>query len=159
LLGHSYGALCALDASLLTRNVRKLVLYEPPIDVSDEKINPPGLIDQLKALLEAGEREGVVATMLREAAGVPPEVVQYMRSLPAWQARVAAAHTIPRELRTQEAHRFDPEGFESLEVPTLLLVGGNSPSAFEKAVSDFQRISGSCELRLYGVLRSSSWQT
>jgi pimeloyl-ACP methyl ester carboxylesterase len=162
LLGHSYGALCALEASLLTRNVRKLVLYEPPIDVSDEKINSPGLIDRLKALLEAGEREGVVATMLREAAGVPPEVVEYMRSLPAWQARVAAAHTIPRELRAQEAHRFDPEGFESLEVPTLLLVGGNSPSAFEKAVkavSDFQRISGSCVLRLYGVLRGSSSQT
>jgi len=133
LMGHSYGALCALEASLLTRNVRKLVLYEPPIDVTDEKINPPGLIDRLEALLEAGEREGVVATMLHEAAGVPPEVVEYMRSLPAWGARVAAAHTIPRELRAQEAHRFEPERFENLEVPTLLLVGGESPSAFEKA--------------------------
>ena len=133
LLGHSYGAICALEASLLTPNVRKLVLYEPPIDVTDEKINPPGLIDRLEALLGAGEREEVVATMLREAAGVPPEVVEYMRSLPAWRARVAAAHTIPRELRAQEAHRFDPERFGSLEVPTLLLVGGESPSAFEKA--------------------------
>ena len=133
LVGHSYGALCALEASLLARNVRKLVLYEPPIDVTDEKINPPGLIDRLEALLGAGEREEVVATMLREAAGVPPEVVEYMRSLPAWRARVAAAHTIPRELRAQEAHRFDPERFGSLEVPTLLLVGGESPSAFEKA--------------------------
>jgi hypothetical protein len=33
-----------------------------------------------------------VATMMREVAGAPPEVVEYMRSLPAWQARVAAAH-------------------------------------------------------------------
>jgi len=133
LVGHSYGALCALEATLLTPNVRKLVLYEPPIDVTEEKLNPPGLIDRLEVLLEDGEREEVVATMLREAAGVPPEVVEYMRSLPAWQARVAAAHTIPRELRAQEAHRFDPERFESLEVPTLLLVGGDSPSGFEKA--------------------------
>src|SRR5207253_10380171 len=31
LLGHSYGALCSLEASLLTKNIRKLVLYEPPI--------------------------------------------------------------------------------------------------------------------------------
>jgi pimeloyl-ACP methyl ester carboxylesterase len=135
LLGHSYGAVCALEASLLTPNVRKLVLYEPPIDVTDEKINPPGLIDRLEALLEAGDREGVVATMLREAAGVLPEVVEYMRSLPAWGARVAAAHTIPRELRAQEeAHRFDAERLGSLEVPTLLLVGGDSPSAFDKAI-------------------------
>src|SRR5918998_1211125 len=29
LLGHSYGALCALEAALLSRNIRKLVLYEP----------------------------------------------------------------------------------------------------------------------------------
>src|SRR5687768_6369257 len=31
LLGHSYGALCALEAALRTDNVRRLVLYEPPI--------------------------------------------------------------------------------------------------------------------------------
>jgi pimeloyl-ACP methyl ester carboxylesterase len=133
LLGRSYGAICALEASLLTPNVRKLVLYEPPLDVTDEKITPPGLIDRLEALLGAGDREGVVATMLREAAGVPPDVLEYMRSLPAWGARIAAAHTIPRELRAQEAYRFESKRLESLEVPTLLLVGGESPSAFEKA--------------------------
>ena len=71
--------------------------------------------------------------MLREVARVPPEAVEYMRSLPAWQARVAAAHTIPRELRAQEAYRFDPERFGDLRVPTLLLIGGESPSTFEEA--------------------------
>lgn len=133
LLGHSFGALCALEAALLTRNVRKLVLYEPPMDVTGEQINPPGVVDRLEALLEAGDRDGVVATMLREVAGVPPEAVEYMRSVPAWQARVAAAHTIPRELRAQEAYRFDPERFGDLEVPTLLLIGGESPTTFEEA--------------------------
>jgi pimeloyl-ACP methyl ester carboxylesterase len=133
LLGHSYGALCALEAALLSRNVRKLVLYEPPMDVSGEGINPPGIVDRLEAMLEAGERDGVVATMMREVAGAPPEVVEYMRSLPAWQARVAAAHTIPRELRAPEAYRFDPERFRDLEVPTLLLIGGDSPATFEEA--------------------------
>jgi pimeloyl-ACP methyl ester carboxylesterase len=133
LLGHSYGALCALEAALLTRNVRNLVLYEPPIDVTDEKINPPGVVDRLEALLEAGDRDEVVATMLREVAGVPPGAMEYMQSLPAWQARVAAAHTIPRELRAQEAYRFDPERFRDLRVPTLLLIGGESPPTFEEA--------------------------
>jgi pimeloyl-ACP methyl ester carboxylesterase len=133
LLGHSYGAVCALEAALLTRNVRKLVLYEPPMDVTDEQINPPGVVDRLEALLEAGDRDGVVATMLREVARVPPEAVEYMRSLPAWQARVAAAHTIPRELRAQEAYRFEPERFGDLRVPTLLLIGGDSPASFEEA--------------------------
>ena len=38
LLGHSYGALCALEAALFTRNVRKLVLYEPTVNVTDEAV-------------------------------------------------------------------------------------------------------------------------
>ena len=42
LLGHSYGALCALEAAPLTRHVRKLVLYEPPMDVTDEQIPARG---------------------------------------------------------------------------------------------------------------------
>src|SRR5918995_5182698 len=66
LLGHSYGALCALEAALLTRNVRKLVLYEPPMDVSGEGINPPGVVDRLEALLEAGERGEGGGTFMRE---------------------------------------------------------------------------------------------
>lgn len=133
LLGHSGGALYALEAALLTRNVRKLVLYEPPIEVTGEGIIPPGVVDRLEAMLEAGDREGVVATMLREVAGVPPEGVEYMRSLPVWEARVAAAHTIPRELRTGETYRFDPERFRNLAIPTLLLLGGDSPAIFEEA--------------------------
>src|SRR5688572_24310787 len=31
LLGHSYGALCSLEAAVLARNLRRLALYEPPI--------------------------------------------------------------------------------------------------------------------------------
>jgi pimeloyl-ACP methyl ester carboxylesterase len=132
LLGHSYGALCALEAALLTRNVRKLMLYDPGIEVAGQEIYPPEVIERLEALLEAGDRDGVVATTMREVAGLPPETVEYMRSQPAWQARVAAAHTIPRELRAVKAYDFDPERFGDLGVPTLLLGGGESPVALRK---------------------------
>ena len=71
--------------------------------------------------------------MAREVAGVPPEMVEYLRSQPVWQARVAAAHTIPRELRAVKAYRFDPERFRGLGVPTLLLSGGESPPPFREA--------------------------
>ena len=30
-LGHSFGGVCALEAALLTANIRRLILYEPPI--------------------------------------------------------------------------------------------------------------------------------
>ena len=139
LLGHSYGALCALEAALLTRNVRKLVLYDPGIEVAGEEIYPPEVIERLEALLEEGDREGVVATTMREVAGLPPETVEFMRSQPAWQARVEASHTIPRELRAVKAYGLDPGRFADLRVPTLMLNGGNSPAALRmagKAVDD-----------------------
>ena len=53
--------------------------------------------------------------------------IELLRSLPAWAGRVAAAHTIPREMRAEEGYRFDPERFRELRTPTLLLVGGDSP--------------------------------
>jgi pimeloyl-ACP methyl ester carboxylesterase len=133
LLGHSYGALCALEAALLTTNVRKLVLYEPGIEVAGEQIYPQEVIERLEALLGAGDRDGVVATFMREVAGLPPETVEHMRSQPTWQALVSAAHTIPRELRAGKAYRLDPERLGDLGVPTLLLSGGESPAALRKA--------------------------
>jgi pimeloyl-ACP methyl ester carboxylesterase len=133
LLGHSYGALCALEATLLAGNVRKLVLYDPGIEVAGQEIYPHEVIEQLEALLGAGDRDGVVATTMREVAGLPPETVEYMRSLPVWQARVHAAHTIPRELRAVKAYGLDPERFGDLGVTTRLLSGGDSPAALRKA--------------------------
>ena len=132
LLGHSYGALLALEAALLTSNIRKLVLYDPGMEAGDE-IYPHEVIEQLEALLEAGDRDGVVATTMREVAGLSSETVEHLRTLPVWQTRVAAAHTIPRELRAVKAYRFDPERFRHLEVPTLLLSGGSSPAALRRA--------------------------
>ena len=41
-------------------------------------------------------------------------------------ARSSATHTITRESRA-EAARFDPEQAATITVPTLMLVGGDSP--------------------------------
>jgi pimeloyl-ACP methyl ester carboxylesterase len=133
LLGHSYGALCALEAALLASNVRQLVLYDPGIEVAGQEIYPYEVIERLEVLLGAGDRDGVVATTMREVAGLSPETVEYMRSQPVWRARVDAAHTILRELRAVKAYSLDPERFRDLGVPTLLLSGGDSPAALRKA--------------------------
>jgi pimeloyl-ACP methyl ester carboxylesterase len=138
-LGHSYGALCALEAALLTRNVRKLVLYEPGMNVTGEQIYPPGFIDRLDALLEAGDRDGVISTMFRDLVRMSQEEVEYLRSLPAWHERVKAAHTVPRELHADEHYHFVAERFKSLSTPTLALEGSDSPAflkAADKAVDE-----------------------
>jgi pimeloyl-ACP methyl ester carboxylesterase len=49
------------------------------------------------------------------------------RALPAWQARIAAAHTITREVRAELGAVLDPAEAANMTVPTLPLVGGDSP--------------------------------
>ena len=126
-LGHSYGAVCALEATLRTPRVRRLVLYEPPLPVGIE-IYPPGLIERLDQLLAAGDRDGVVATFFREVVRMPEAELDIVRADPSWEARVAAAHTIPRELRIADAYDPDFERFATVRVPTLLLLGGDKPA-------------------------------
>jgi pimeloyl-ACP methyl ester carboxylesterase len=134
LLGHSYGALCALEAALLTRNLHKLVLYEPPIPTPGMIINPQGVIDRLQAQLEAGDREGVLTTFFRQVVRMPPHELERFSSLPAWQARLASAHTIPREMWAEEEYEFKAQRFKHLHTPTLLLLGGDSPDIFRAAI-------------------------
>jgi pimeloyl-ACP methyl ester carboxylesterase len=72
LIGHSFGGLCALEAALLTRNIRKLVLYEPPLPLPGVTLNPEGTLDRLEALLDEGDREGVLTTFMGEVVRMPP---------------------------------------------------------------------------------------
>jgi pimeloyl-ACP methyl ester carboxylesterase len=135
LLGHSFGALCALEAASLTRNIRKLILYEPAIPLPGVPLYPEGVIDRLQALLDAGDREGMLTTFLGELVGMSPHEIEQMRSSPAWPARLAAAHTLPRESWAEERYTFDAQRFKVLQTPTLLLTGGDSPQ-FLKAATE-----------------------
>jgi pimeloyl-ACP methyl ester carboxylesterase len=133
-IGHSYGGLCALEAApVLGAKLHKLVLYEPPMNVSDVPIASPEVIDRLETVLATEGREAFVTTFMRDLVGVPPDALERMRTLPVWQARVAAAHTVPRELRAVEGYRFDPVRFGEVTTPTLLLLGGDSPPAVQQA--------------------------
>ena len=135
LLGHSYGALCSLEAALRTARVRKLVLYEPPIPTSIE-IYPSEVVTRIQALLDAGDREGAVTTFLQDVARVPPHEMEILRSAPSWPARVAAAHTILREMRESNEYAFEPARFSAVTIPTLLLLGGDSPTFLKAAIEE-----------------------
>jgi pimeloyl-ACP methyl ester carboxylesterase len=139
-LGHSFGAFCALEAALLTPNIRKLILYEPPPSGVKGTL-PPETVARMQARLEAGDRDGVISTFLLEVARLPPHEVEMMRSLPAWQGRKAAAHTILREIEGLEAHPpIDAERFKRLETTTLLLLGGDSPAAYKQNIEAINAI-------------------
>lgn len=131
-LGHSFGALCALEAALRTNSIRKLILYEPAMPFPDTTIYPEGVIDGLQALLDQGDREATLTMFYREVAKLSTEDIEQLRSSPGWPARVAAAHTVPREARVEESYRFDAQRFKSLHIPTLLLLGSDSPPLLKR---------------------------
>lgn len=125
-LGHSYGALCALEAALLTSNVARLVLYEPAFPTG-EPLYPPGRRELFEAMLARGDREAVLATFFREDVGLTGAELEAARAEPSWAARLTSAHTLPREFADGD-YVFDPRPFEALAVPVLLLTGSESPS-------------------------------
>lgn len=132
-LGHSYGAVCSLEASLLTPNLRRMVLYEPPIPTG-VPMYPPGLPDRMQSLIDDGELESALEMFFREVVQMPDhELVQY-RQLPVWKRRIELAPTIPREMAIDRSYRFEAAKFSDLRVPTLLLLGGDSPPLFQNAV-------------------------
>lgn len=148
LLGHSFGGLCSLEASLLTNNIRKLVLYEAPIPVPDVRIYDEALIESLQAMVDRGDMEGVLTTFLREVVRMPQHELDLLRSQPAWPARVAAAHTIPRELRAHQHYKFEPARFKHMGTQTLLLLGSESPRFLRAAVEVLKEVLPNSHLAL-----------
>ena len=128
LLGHSYGGLVASGAAALTTNIRKLVLYEgwPVPDITHFAISPEAM-GQLESLLAQGRPERMLETFYRDIVMLSEEEISGLKAAPTWPARVAAAHTVPREHRALGAQAFDPRWAAKISVPVLLLVGADSP--------------------------------
>ena len=129
LLGHSYGGLCGLGAAGLTGNLRALVLYEPALAAAGSDL-PPGVVERIESRLANGDREGALELMMREVVRMPDPEQALVRAQPSWAARVAAAHTIPRELRAVTGDVLAAVRFQAIAAPALLLAGGDSPAYF-----------------------------
>lgn len=134
LLGHSFGGVCAMEVALRTENLRRLVLYEPPVPVAGISLFPDGFIDRLQTLVAEDAREEATSAFMREVVKMPVADLERFKAQPAWTARVAAAHTLPREFRALEQYHVDPVRFQSVRIPTLLLLGGDSPQRYKSAI-------------------------
>jgi pimeloyl-ACP methyl ester carboxylesterase len=141
IFSHSYGAICSLGAAFLTPNIHKLVLYEPPLHPFDEpaKTNNP-LLNKFEKLIAAGDREGIIMTFMKEAVMMPDHEIEQARIQPSWPHRLAAAFTLPREGKANDVFRFNPDKLRSLKIPTLFLLGSDSPVFMKNATAMLQEI-------------------
>lgn len=123
-LGHSFGGLVALEAARMTHHISRLVVYEPSVD-DDPDFR--GLVERVTALVNQGRIEEAAVALLVERSGVAPEAIDAVRDLPLWPVLLDGVRTLPREGAAIVAYRFDPARFTSHTVPTLVLVGAESP--------------------------------
>jgi pimeloyl-ACP methyl ester carboxylesterase len=118
LVAHSYGALCSILAAQRTDRLRRLVLYEPPIGVTADRL------DGLDERVADGRLDDALAGFLR-SAGAPEDQLAAIRSSPAWPVLLDAVPTLPRELRAAAGWR-NPAG--PIAVSTLYLIGSETTS-------------------------------
>lgn len=131
--GHSFGGDVLLGAMRLTPNVRRAVIYEPgPASLPDLAAR----LDELDALLARGEREAVLERFYRDIVGFTAEEYAAHRRTADFTRDLGLAHTVPREVRASD-DAWPPQ-LDDIDIPTLLLVGGESPPA-ERERTEFLR--------------------
>lgn len=131
--GHSYGGRCALGAALLTDAVARVVCYEGAPAPPGRTYHPAGIEASLDRHLAAGDGGALLATFMTEIVGMTAEELEAYRANPIWPTRVAAAGTIPRELRAAADAAASLERLGSVRQPVLQLLGSASLPIFREA--------------------------
>jgi len=129
-LGHSYGGRCALGASLRTGSIRRVVAYEGAPVPAGSSYRPDGLLEAVRASLARGDPDAALSGFLAGVVGMSDAELGRYRAEPVWPARVAAAHTILRELEAETSPAASIEALAAVRVPVLLILGGTSRSPF-----------------------------
>ena len=124
LVGHSYGAICALGTAL-RHQVPRLVLYEPPFPagglIAGENL-PPYANAVAEGDLDKAMEFGLVAF-----PRMPASAIASLRISRGWPRVRALAKSWIRELEAMDAQNPDLTRFSALSCPSLLLVGSVSP--------------------------------
>jgi pimeloyl-ACP methyl ester carboxylesterase len=145
LVGHSYGALIAAGAAQLLDGLPLLVLYEPPMG---GVVAEPHTIDRWEALIADGDRDLMVREFLRRVAGYSEDEIDELARSPVWERRKRVSPTVPRELRAELAFRLDPAALTQLAMPTLMLLGSESPDWAERSTNAYSDAIPNAEVRI-----------
>jgi len=144
-LAHSYGGLVALEAARGGLPIGRLVLYEPSID-DDPQF--PAIVERIRELLDEGQTERAAEALLVERSGVPAEAIAAIRELPLWPIVLRGVQALPREGAAMIGYRFEPERLAQLTIPTLVLLGEESPGWRQEAMHALHNALPHSELRI-----------
>jgi len=150
--GLSSGAALALEAAARGSAIRKLVLYEAPFIVDDSRPPvPEDIVAQMEALL-ADDRRGDAVKLFMRQVGAPRIAIAMMRFLPVWSRLKRVANTLPYDMTIvsgrQSGKPLSAESWESVTIPTLVLVGEKSPTWFHNSMRELASVLPNAQLDL-----------
>ena len=137
-VGHSLGGRIALGASLMTRNIRRVVAYESAPGARDAsgRKDDEEILRRLRADPATGDLDGLLARFMTNAVGMPAAELSAFHADPIWARRAAAGPTIVRELDAAfHAPAIAADALALVTVPVLQMTGSLSAAWFQDGAS------------------------
>ncbi|MER7581126.1 alpha/beta hydrolase [Kitasatospora sp. NPDC097691] len=136
LVGHSSGAVAALEAALLDRSAfAGLFLYEPPMPTRELVAGTAG--SRARAALDGGDPVEAMRIHLRDIVRMPAPVVDALFAEPHLRAeRSAYAAAQIADTEAIDALGVGIDRFATLDTPTTLIEGDLSPAHLRERLAD-----------------------
>jgi pimeloyl-ACP methyl ester carboxylesterase len=137
LLGHSYGAVCALEAALRVR-IDRLVLYEPPLPVDGPLVG--SALEPYRKAIANNQLDEALMIGLTQFVRMNPTDIAGFRASPGWKALAALTPGWTRELIALDQLDSNLERYRQVEAPTLLLLGANTQPHHRRASAELAKV-------------------
>ena len=138
LLGHSYGALTAIEAAT-DASVAGVVAYEPAVLPEDYRADAD-LADRMQVLIDAGERREAIKRYIEQV--LHPDGVDdldaWLAAWPVWPECVQLAEEVVRMNRAVEQYRL-PDRLD-ISAPVLVLTGTHGPDFLRESARDIHEV-------------------
>ena len=141
LLGHSFGALLALEVAHRTTALRGLIVYEPPSGVTELRLHP----SELWSLLEDGNEEQAIKRFLQTVAGGAN--IEEWTMWPDDVVDPQNAYTVAREVQAAKSYKLNP----NLKTParTRLLVGEQTHELLKESTAAVDAVLSNSSLHTF----------
>jgi pimeloyl-ACP methyl ester carboxylesterase len=128
--GHSSGAILALEAAAAGLPITRLVAYEPPYVVGDDRSRDLDLIDRVRALLAEGQRSEATELFMVSGPQMSPEAIARVKASPGWAYMTAMAPSLVYDLIVTGDQWTPVDRLGKIDIPTMVMSGGESPDWF-----------------------------
>ena len=143
-LSHSYGGASSLEAATDCPGIERMLVYEPALATADAPLNEAGAVAAIEASVAQGDRETTLTFFFTDILQLDDEALEWVRGTPMWGHRLAAAHTLGREIRAANDYLPDRERLSGIRVPVRILLGtATTPSLTRAARAAHAAIPGS----------------